>query len=152
MCKWLQDEICVNSDCPAVADFCPVVNHPGMCRYEEMNENKIECWQCQYIDKETFKKSVEERYCKPCKAAKKDYNGCRCRACWVDDMLDEVECFQTADVAPVVRCKNCKHYLIVDEFDGGKRHMCKVNHFSYINSDGDMHYCSYGERKENKAE
>ena len=49
MCKWLQDEICVNSDCPAVADFCPVVNHPGVCRYEEMDENKIECWQCQYL-------------------------------------------------------------------------------------------------------
>ena len=59
---------------------------------------------------------------------------------------------QTADVAPVVRCKDCMHYLIVDEFEGGKRYMCKVNHFSYINSDGDMHYCSYGERKENKAE
>ena len=152
MCKWLKDEVCVNGDCPAVADFCPVVNHPGVCRYEEMNENKIECWQCQYIDKETFKKSVEERYCKPCKAAKKDYNGCRCRACWVDDMLDDVECFQPADVAPVVRCKDCMHYLIVDEFEGGKRYMCKVNHFSYINSDGDMHYCSYGERKEDKAE
>lgn len=40
MCKWLQDEICVNGDCPAVADFCPVVNHPGVCRYEEMDENK----------------------------------------------------------------------------------------------------------------
>ena len=59
---------------------------------------------------------------------------------------------QTADVAPVVRCKDCMHYLIVDEFEGGKRYMCKVNHFSYINSDGDMHYCSYGERKEEKAE
>lgn len=58
----------------------------------------------------------------------------------------------TADVAPVVRCKDCMHYLIVDEFEGGKRYMCKVNHFSYINSDGDMHYCSYGERKEDKAE
>lgn len=43
MCKWLQDEICVNGDCPAVADFCPVVNHPGVCRYEEMGKNKIEC-------------------------------------------------------------------------------------------------------------
>ena len=41
MCKWLKDEVCVNSDCPAVADFCPVVNHPGVCRYEEMDENKI---------------------------------------------------------------------------------------------------------------
>ena len=56
----------------------------------------------EYLDKEAFKKSVEERYCKPCKAEKKDHNGCWCRACWVDDMLDEVECFQTADVAPVV--------------------------------------------------
>ena len=40
MCKWLKDEVCVNSDCPAVADFCPVVNYPGVCRYEEMDENK----------------------------------------------------------------------------------------------------------------
>ena len=59
---------------------------------------------------------------------------------------------QTEDVVPVVRCKDCMHYLIVDEFEGGKRYMCKVNHFSYINSDGDMHYCSYGERKEDKSE
>ena len=30
----------------------------------------------EYIDKEAFKKSVEERYCKPCKEEKKDHNGC----------------------------------------------------------------------------
>lgn len=55
-----------------------------------------------YIDMGTFKESVEDRYCKPCKAEGKDHNGCWCRACWVDDMLDEVDCFQPADVAPVV--------------------------------------------------
>ena len=55
----------------------------------------------EYLDKEAFKKSVEERYYKPCKADGKDHNGCWCRACLVDDMLDEVECFQPADVAPV---------------------------------------------------
>lgn len=54
------------------------------------------------IDREAFKKNVEERYCKPCKAEGNDHNGCWCRACWVDDMLDEVECFQPSDVAPVV--------------------------------------------------
>ena len=64
----------------------------------------------EYIDKEAFKKSVEERYCKPCKAEGKDHNGCWCRACWVDDMLDEVECFQPADVAPVVRGRWVRHY------------------------------------------
>ena len=48
MCKWMKDEVCVNSDCPAVADFCPVVNHPGVCRYEE---NEI----CQYTAGSTNK-------------------------------------------------------------------------------------------------
>ena len=56
----------------------------------------------EFINREAFKKSVEERYCKPCKADGKDNNGCWCRACWVDDMLDEVECSQSADVAQVV--------------------------------------------------
>lgn len=99
----------------------------------------------EYLDKEAFKKSVEERYCKPCKADGKDHNGCWCRACWVDDMLDEVECFQPADVTPVVRCKECKHY------DMG---VCLK-----IYSDGNVHsaawqkrklddFCSYGERKD----
>ena len=57
----------------------------------------------EFIDKEAFKKNVEERYCKPCEAERKDRNRCWCRACWVDDMLDEVERFQPSDVVPVVR-------------------------------------------------
>ena len=78
----------------------------------------------EFINMETFKKSAEERYCKPCKAEGKDHNGCWCRACWVDDMLDEVECFQPSDVAPVVHgrwiydkkaqrpyCNVCKGYF-----------------------------------------
>ena len=69
-----------------------------------------------------------------------------------EECLCAIEEAPTIDAVPVVRCKDCIHYLIVDEFEGGKRYMCKVNHFSYINSDGDMHYCSYGERKEDKAE
>ena len=56
----------------------------------------------EYIDRDAFKESVEERYCLPCKEVGKDYNGCRCRACWVDDMLDEVINAPTADVAPVI--------------------------------------------------
>lgn len=90
----------------------------------------------EYLDKEAFKKSVEERYCKPCKAEKKDRNGCWCRACWVDDMLDEVECFQSADVAPVVRCKDCKH-----EFGGS----CILCGFQKRKPED---FCSYGERKD----
>ena len=89
----------------------------------------------EYIDKEAFKKSVEERYCEPCKTDGKDHNGCWCRACWVDDMLDEVECSQSADVAPVVhgrweytpqtfntlgliRCPFCKWWSFDKSIDG----------------------------------
>lgn len=104
----------------------------------------------EYLDKEAFKKSVEERYCKPCKADGKDHNGCWCRACWVDDMLDEVECFQPADVAPVVRCKGCKHYR---NYPNG---LCYLHTEPKTNARGYSgeavcvepdDFCSYGERK-----
>lgn len=63
----------------------------------------------------------------------------------MDCMLDEVECSQPSDVAPVERCRNCKHY------DMG---VCLK-----IYSDGNVHpaawqsrrpddFCSYGERKD----
>ena len=72
-----------------------------------------------------------------------------------EELCDKCECALcrlSSYVAPVVRCKDCKHYLIADEFEGGKRYMCEVNHFSYLNSDGDMCYCSYGERKDDEHE
>lgn len=93
----------------------------------------------EYLDREAFKKSVEERYCKPCKAEGKDNNGCWCRACWVDDMLDEVDCFQPADVAPVVRCKDCKYH-----YDCGV-HFC--DRLGMDCPDDSDFFCSYGERK-----
>ena len=74
----------------------------------------------EFINREAFKKSVEERYCKPYKADGKDHNGCWCRACWVDDMLDEVECFQPSDVAPV---RHGKWEVIVGS-DGKERMVC----------------------------
>ena len=37
-CKYCQDEICVNADCPMCAEYCPVVDFPGMCRFEERNK------------------------------------------------------------------------------------------------------------------
>ena len=38
-CKYCQgDEVCVNADCPMCCDFCPVVDVPGVCRFEEREE------------------------------------------------------------------------------------------------------------------
>ena len=65
----------------------------------------------------------------------------------VADMLSRLWDTATKRV-DVVRCLECKNYVIVDEFEGVKRYMCLVNHFSYLDNDGDNQFCSYGERKE----
>lgn len=57
----------------------------------------------EYIDREAFLKDTEIRYCLPCQEAGKDCNGLYCRACWVDDMMKDVDDVPTADVAPVIR-------------------------------------------------
>ena len=33
-CKYCKDEICVNDACPLCADYCPVIDVPGVCKYE----------------------------------------------------------------------------------------------------------------------
>jgi hypothetical protein len=55
----------------------------------------------EYIEREAFIKWVEETYCKPCEAEKKDYNHCRCGSCQYDDMMRDAESFCSADVQPV---------------------------------------------------
>lgn len=92
----------------------------------------------EHIDREAFKKSAEERYCKPCKTEGKDHNGCWCRACWVDDMLDEVECFQPSDVAPVVRCENCRYAIWVE---WAKKYSCRQVRGLLVFGD---HFCAFG--------
>ena len=34
-CKWMDDGICLNGDCPMVADYCPVPDYEGVCVYED---------------------------------------------------------------------------------------------------------------------
>ena len=38
ICKHAQDEICVNADCQMCADYCPVIDNPGVCKYEDLEE------------------------------------------------------------------------------------------------------------------
>ena len=56
----------------------------------------------EYIEREAFIKNAETRYCGPCKEIGKDSNGLKCRACWVDDMVGDIEDTPAADVAEVV--------------------------------------------------
>lgn len=33
-CNWNKDEFCVNADCPMCADYCPVAETPGVCKFD----------------------------------------------------------------------------------------------------------------------
>ena len=74
----------------------------------------------EYIERETFLKDIEERYCLPCKEAGRDHNGCKCRACWVDEMRGDVIDEPAADVAPMVHSYwesyGCSQYMGTDEY------------------------------------
>lgn len=75
----------------------------------------------EYIDREAFLKDAEIRYCLPCKGDGKDYNGVKCRACWVDDMMGDVDDAPAADVAPVKHGRwDCipNKYMAVASKDG----------------------------------
>lgn len=108
----------------------------------------------EYIERETFLKDIEKRYCLPCKDAGRDHNGCKCDVCWVDDMRGEVIDEPTADVALVVRCKDCKHSKLPSELTQryGKPGTLTCHNMhapSNRRNVGSNDFCSYGERKEN---
>ena len=63
----------------------------------------------EYIEREAFLKDAETRYCLPCKGAGKDYNGVKCRACWVDDMMGDV------DDAPAADCSACGEDFYIEQ-------------------------------------
>ena len=67
---------------------------------------------------------------------------------WLPEMSEEeFNSFPAAGVVPVVRCRECAHYKICDEWENGKRMLCEVHHHSYLDHDGDNHFCSWGQRK-----
>lgn len=72
-----------------------------------------------------------------------DVHGCGL----LEDVICEVDAQTAADVAPVVRCKECKHKGWVQEPCHGKSvDYCKVWDCTLRNLEST--FCSYGEKKE----
>lgn len=92
----------------------------------------------EYIEREAFLKCIEERYCLPCKEAGRDHNGCKCRACWVDDMCGEVIDAPADDVAPVVHGR----WIIKHKNRGG------FHRYTGIDDMGEQHTITVDERIE----
>ena len=94
----------------------------------------------EFISREETIKRIKEVYCVGCNS----YHGVRCRACGTGDAIDMIEDAPAADVAPVVRCKDCK-YGEVDNEDFHDQYLC---HISGSDWNCGNHFCSYGERKD----
>lgn len=108
----------------------------------------------EYISKEAFTKGIDETFCKKCEAEKRDYHHCRCGSCEYDYMRCDIESFPAADVAPVIRCKDCDLW---NEWDHSGRESlgnfrCSCGYWSV--EDGPVFFtaptdfCSYAEPKE----
>lgn len=74
-----------------------------------------------------------------CKLAM-SYYGFRAPDMTITEFIED-EC-PAADVAEVVRCKDCKHFRFSDMYGE-----CSQAHVRLVKPDG---FCSYGERKEEK--
>ena len=70
------------------------------------------------IDAYALIEDIEKRYCEPCKAEGKDYCEVACRACWVDDMILEIDPAPTVDAVEVVRkpVRGYEEQYVVDQF------------------------------------
>lgn len=100
------------------------------------------------VEREATIKRIKEVYCAGCNS----YNGVRCRACGTGDAIDMIEDAPAADVAPVVRCKNCKWFA---DNNDGEWYGCQMFHVVLITPEDapkPNDFCSYGERKDGGAD
>lgn len=75
-----------------------------------------------------------------------------CGAVYVANRLSDSNAFPAADVAPVVRCRDCKYYrvstmLAPNKFCFRLKHPVEDRPIGYNFAPDD--FCSYGEREEN---
>ena len=101
----------------------------------------------EFISREATIKHIKKVYCVGCNS----YNGVRCRACGTGDAIDIIEDAPAADVAPVVRCKDCKYYkesrvLAPNKFCFRLNHPTEPRKIGY--NFGDDDFCRYGERRD----
>lgn len=67
----------------------------------------------------------------------------------IRELLDEIEDIPAADVVPVVRCKDCKHYYFADNrIPQEQRYVCEISGEIWKPDS----FCSYGERREENNE
>ena len=88
------------------------------------------------IDSDKCITEIKNQYCTGCD----NYDGVRCRACWVDDAICLIDDAPTVDAAEVVRCRDCIYYHRKIGYGFGQCSKCSLMPYP-------EDFCSYGERK-----
>lgn len=96
----------------------------------------------EYIKRETAVKAANEWVSEACMAP----------VMRVSRLLDKLQKVPAADVAPVVRCKDCKHLCVWNRKDIYA--FCSKTNIAFLPFELDTRtfFCSYGERKDGGAE
>lgn len=91
------------------------------------------------ISREAAINYIKSVFCKGCN----NYDGIRCRACEVDDVLGVIDDVTTVDAVEVVRCKDCAEYI---PWLDGERICGRMG--SYHGDTKPDDYCSRGRKRE----
>jgi len=94
------------------------------------------------IDVNARIEEIRKAHCTNCD----NYDGVRCRSCWVDDGIGFLEDAPTVDAVEVVRCKECKFYELKYYPDNTKAMTCENSKAIWTRTPPDA-FCSYGERR-----
>lgn len=78
-CKWYNDEICTNDKSPCVADYCPVVEYPELCKHSGFDKDI----NVRSEDDEGILQKVEycisrDGFCDGCKYSTETYKASNC--------------------------------------------------------------------------
>ena len=96
------------------------------------------------IDANARIEEIKKAHCTKCE----NYNGIKCRACWVDDAIGLIDDAPTVDAVEVVRCEKC---LYRSQY-ANKNGMYKCG--GILTEDGDCflmvkpdHFCAFGKQR-----
>ena len=92
------------------------------------------------IDADARIAEIKKAYCTGCE----NYNGVRCRACWVDDAIGMMDDAPTVDAVPVVHGEWCEDYETFIDDSGKESFPIQTGYVcSECGKDGypNWHYC-----------
>ena len=96
------------------------------------------------VNAEAIARKLKYAHCTDCNVVRQ----IQCSACWVNDVLELLE-GDSVDAVEVVRCKDCKHWKLIDSLNPHWecQIFCGLHDYGYLTGADD--FCSYGERKDN---